>query len=267
MTRSTWRRIALDLKHRRFYDAYSVAFVAFALAILSLVPDIVPDTLRWAAILAGVGILVLRITIPDSTEANFDDLLKDRFSFDKTPFSERIENATEVWVFAPTAINLLSAHNCDLLRSKILSKPDGILRVVVLNPANPAAIKLAIRQLDDFLDYPVQDFRDSLHTTERQLRAMSSWQVRGSFDYRFIDYNPGFSLVAVDPNNRNGQIIVEFHGFCNEATSSRMHIEISRQQTERWHNYWAEQFTGIWKAASSPASRIPAPTPPSDKIA
>lgn len=251
MTRPAWRRIFNDLKNREYIDAYSIAFVAFGLAILSLVPDLVPDSLKWAAVLGGVGTLVLRITIPDTQAGTADELLNDRFAFDKTPLSERLEGASVVWIFAPTAINLLSAHNCELMRSKVLSKSDGTIRVVVLNPANSSAIELAIRQMDDSLDYPVQDFRDSLAATERQLRAMSSWKVAGNFNYGFLDYNPGFSLVAVDPETRNGRIIVEFHGFHNEATSSRMHIELSRQQSERWYTYWLEQFNQIWKSAST----------------
>jgi hypothetical protein len=250
MTRSTWHRIAKDLKRREHIDAYSIAFVSLGLAILSLVPDFVPDPLKWAAVLGGVGILVLRITLPDTPTGSADELLNDRFAFDKTPFSERLEGTSVVWIFAPTAINLLSAHNCELMRSKVLSKPDGTVKVVVLNPADSQAIALAVRQMDDSLDYPVQDFRDSLAATERQLHAMSSWKVAGSFDHGFLDYNPGFSLVAVDPGTRNGRIIVEFHGFHNEATSSRMHIELSRQQSERWYAYWVEQFNEIWKAAS-----------------
>lgn len=250
MKRSVWRRIAKDLKNREYIDAYSIAFVSFGLAVLSLVPDLVPDPLKWAAVLGGVGVLVLRITIPDKNAGSFDQLLNDRFVFDKSPFAERIREASEVWVFAPTAINLLSAHNCELMRNKVLSKPDGMLRVVVLNPSDSQIVQLAVRQLDDSLDYPIQDFRDSLATTERQLRAMSSWKVRGSFNYRLLDYNPGFSLVAVDPATRDGRIIVEFHGFHNEATSSRMHIELSRQQSERWYAYWTGQFESIWESAS-----------------
>ena len=78
-------------------------------------------------------------------------------------------------------INLLSAHNCELLRNKVLAKPDGMLRVVILDPSNQQAVQLAVRQLDDSLDYPIQDFRDSLATTERQLRAMYTWKVRGQY--------------------------------------------------------------------------------------
>jgi hypothetical protein len=180
-----------------------------------------------------------------------DDLLNDRFAFDKTPFADRIEGASEVWIFAPTGINLLSAHNCELIRNKVLARADGVLRVVILNSSNEQAVQLAVRQLDDSLDYPVQDFRDSLATTERQLRAMYGWKIGGSFDYKLLDYNPGFSIVAVDPTSRNGRIIVEFHGFHNKATSSRMHIELTRHQSEPWYGYWTEQFQRIWDAAAT----------------
>lgn len=244
-----WRRIGQDLKNRRHIDAYSIAFAAFALAVLSLIPDVVPDPLRWAALLAGVGILVWRITIPEPL-GNADDLLHDRFIFDKNPLSERLKKATEVFIFAPSAVNILSAHNCELLRTEILNKTDGVVRVVVLNPASESAVQLATRQLDDSLDYPVQDFKTSLHATALQLASMATWHTQGSFDYRFLDYNPGFSLVCIDPTSRNGQVIVEFHGFHNAATSSRMHIELSRKQSDNWYTYWTTQFTRIWEASS-----------------
>jgi hypothetical protein len=251
---SGWRRVGRDLKNRRHVDAYSIAFVTLALAVLSLVPDIVPNQVRWAALLAGVGILVLRITIPDSAPGSVDQLLSDRFAFDGHPVADRLKGAAEVWVFAPSAVNFLSAHNCELLRTCVLNKSDGIVRVVVLNSADDAAVGLATRQLDDSLDYPKQDFSDCLHATTRLLGAMASWQVRGSFDYRLLGYNPGFSLVAIDPAARDGVVIVEFHGFHNEATSSRMHIEIQRRQSDHWYAYWTEQFNRIWEGAAIPVT-------------
>lgn len=246
---SGWRRIGQDFRNRRYVDAYGIAFVAFCLAVLSLVGDIVPDRLRWAALLAGVGLLVLRITIPDSSRGSIDELLSDRFAFDANPVTDRLKNAKEIWIFAPTAVNLLSAHNSEILRTGPLSRRDSVVRVVVLDPANDTAVQLAKHQLDDSLDYPVQDFRASLQTTTHLLARMAAWSVSGSFEYRLLDYNPGFSLIAIDPSARNGRLIVEFHGFHNEATSSRMHIEISRQQSDQWYAYWAEQFNEIWDEA------------------
>ena len=248
-----WRRIGRDLKERRHLDAYSLACVTFVLAVLSLIPSVVPDELRWAALLGGVGILVWRVTIPERPSGTMDDLLNDRSAFDRLSLSERLRDAKEVCIFAPSAVNILSAHNCELLRTKVLNRPDGIVRVVILGLQNESTVKLATRQLDDSLDYPIQDFRASLQATMRQLDIMASWHLRGSFDYRILDYNPGFSLVSIDPTTRKGPVIVEFHGFHNEATSSRMHIEISRQQSDHWYMYWADQFNRIWDASLPPA--------------
>ena len=249
---SGWRRVGRDLRDRRFIDVYSVAILAFVLALVSLV-GVISDQLRWSVVLAALGLLVLRITIPETTpEASLDDLLRDRFAFDAVPLADRLRDAREMWIFAPSGVNLLTAHNCELLRAGPLSRSGGIVRVVVLDPSRDAAVDLATRQLDDSLDYPTQKFRASLEATIGKLEAIATWPVAGSFQYRLLGYNPGFSLVAVDPSSRSGRLIVEFHAFHNEATSSRMHVEITRKQSDRWYTYWTDQFERIWAAAGTP---------------
>lgn len=252
MASSGWRRVARDLRDRRFIDVYSVAVVAFVLAVVSVV-GYGSDQLRWTVVLAALGLLVLRISVPETApEASLDELLLDRFAFDAVPLAERFKDAREVWIFAPSAINLLSSHNCELLRAGPLSRSGGIVRVVVLDPSGATAVDLATRQLDDALTYPTQQFPAALAATVGKLEAMAHWPVAGSFQYRMLAYNPGFSLVAIDPSARGGRLIVEFHAFHNEVTSSRMHVEITRKQSDRWYTYWAEQFDWIWSAASPP---------------
>lgn len=247
--RDTIRRIGRDLRQFNNIDAYAGTLVVFAFAVLSVVGDILPDNARWAVLLAGLGILVFRVTLPGTCEGSPDDVLKDRTTFDDKPFSARLRDAYEVWVFAPTAINLLAPQNCDTIRTKILAKPDGVLRVVVLDPEQEAAVQLATRQLDDSLDQPSQLFRSSLMATIGQLQRMAGWHERGSFEYKVAAYNPGFSLVAIDPGTRHGVIIVEFHGFHNQVTNTRMHIELTRARSEQWYTYWIGQFERIWRAA------------------
>ncbi len=251
--RDAFRRIGLDLKNRRNVDAYVVAAMALVLAVLSVAGDVVSEQLRWAGLLAGVGLLVYRVTLPDSATGAVDDVLNDRSDFEDRPLRSRLQGARELWVFAPSAVNLLSVQTCDVLRNTALRHPQGVLRVVVLDPADQTAVRLAVRQLDDSVDYPLQQFPASLSTTLGHLRLMSTWQVHGSFEYRLLDFNPGFSLVAIDPSAKHGTIIVEFHAFHNEATSSRMHLEITRQGSERWYSYWSDQFDHIWRAAVPPA--------------
>jgi hypothetical protein len=247
--RTALGRIVRDIKNRRQLEAYVVAAVALTLAILSIVEAAVPENLKWAALLVGVGLLVYQVTLPTGAGARAEDILFDRSSFDAEPLSERVRGAREVWIFAPSAINVLSHRNCEALRKDVLADPRGVVRVVVLDPANETAVQLAIRQLDDSLDYPVQDFRQSLGATVRQLALMSAWPVAGTVDYRFLDHNPGFSLVAIDPTRPKGLVIVEMHGFHNDATHSRMHIELRRSDSDRWYDYWLDQFGHIWASA------------------
>src|ERR1039457_2943200 len=109
--RTAWRRILRDLKDRRFIEVYSASLIAFSLAIITLIADIVPEQVRWAALLAGVGLLVFRITIPPRSSLSFTDVLRDPTSFYTAPISELLANANEVWIFGPSAINFLSARN------------------------------------------------------------------------------------------------------------------------------------------------------------
>jgi len=250
--RAGMQRIGKDVRDRRNLDAYVVSICAFVFAVLALIGDVLSEQLRWAVLLAGVGLLVYRITVPERHIGRLDDALSDRASLDSEGLRDSLTQAQELWIFAPSAVNVLSARQCELLRNGLLGQPNGVLRVVVLDPNNDAAIKLATRQLDDSLDYPIQDFRESLHTTLRQLRQMKRWPTSGSLEYRFLDYNPGFSLVAIDPSSQDGYVIVEFHAFHNETTSGRMHLELTRRQSERWYFYWLDQFEHIWSTARRP---------------
>jgi hypothetical protein len=246
-----FHRIMDDLRNLRNVDAYAVALIVFVFAALSIADDVLSDSARWAVLFVGVGVLVFRITLPDHRESSADDILKDRSAFEDKPFSARLREASELWVYAPSAINLLTPQNCDTIRTTILANPDGVVRLVVLDAAVESAVDITTRQLDDSLDSPSRLFRSSLEATLRQLRRMAAWHERGSFEYRVADYNPGFSLVAIDPATRHGVVIVEFHGFHNQVTNTRMHIELTHAVSDQWYNYWLAQFERIWQAARS----------------
>jgi len=245
------RRIVRDLANRRNIEAYAVAVLAFVFAVLSVISDVVPDDMRWAVLFAGIALLVYRLTLPGDAGA-VDEVLLDRSSFDSMPFADRLAGAEEVWVYAPSAVNLLDLRTSEALRCKVLARKEGVVRIVVLDPDQPEGVRVAVKQLDQSVDYPVHRLESSLVRTIEQLRLMMAWPVPGSLRYRLLDYNPGFSLVAVDPGRRHGRVIVEFHAFHNETTTSRMHIELSRSDSPRWFAYWVDQFDLIWHAARTP---------------
>ncbi|MFG1926609.1 hypothetical protein [Cryptosporangium sp. NPDC048952] len=247
--RGVARRVTADLTARRHLDAYVVSALALVFAIVTVVSDAISVDLRWAVALAGLGVLVYRTTAP-KPDVTIDELLQDRQGFEATPIAKRLRTAREVWLFAPTGINFLSEENLAALRTGALNRPDGSLRIVVLDPANEAAMNLAVRQLDDSITYPLQEFGACHQQVVRRLEAIArNWPKAGTFEYRYLDYNPGFSLVAIDPTGKDGRVIVEFHGFRNEATSSRMHFELEASDSRRWFLYWTNQFEQMWAAA------------------
>jgi hypothetical protein len=244
-------RIGSDLRMQRHVDAYAVAAIAVVLAVLSLVGDVVSEDVRWATALAALDLLVYRETGPAEV-SNLDAFLHSRVIFDDTTFGSRLRTAKVVWVFGPSAVNLLTAATADDLRRTVLAQPDGIVRVAVLDPLATAAVELAAQQLDESVDFQVHNLPEALDTTVARLQSVSSWGTLGRLDYRFAAFNPGFSLVAVDPHEKNGVLIVEFHGFHNESNASRMHLELRRSMSEHWYEYWIDQFEHLWASSRPP---------------
>ncbi|GAA4573715.1 hypothetical protein [Planotetraspora kaengkrachanensis] len=244
-----FRKIITDVKARRHIEAYVVTLVVGSFAVVSVVDDIVPLSLKWAALLSGVGLLVYRITLPEDRDQG-GDFLHDRASFDSVPISVAFANARDIRVFAPSAVNLLSPHACEILRTSVLNRRGGSVRVVILDPRETEAVKIASRQLDQSVRYQIQNLPGALESMIDRLGAMSGWQVAGSFGYRLFPYNPGFSLVIIDPETTHGRVIVEIHGFRNQSTFARMHLELTRERNERWYSYWIEQFESLWDAAA-----------------
>ncbi|GAA1265902.1 hypothetical protein GCM10009677_17550 [Sphaerisporangium rubeum] len=247
------RRIASDVKARKNIEAYVITCVAGAFAVVSVVEDVVPISLKWAALLSGVGLLVYRLTIPDERDQKAD-FLHDRAAFDSVPIPVAFANARDVRIFAPSAVNLLSAHTCEVLRTSVLTRKGGSVRVIILDAREREAVSIASRQLDESVRFQVQRLPAALETMSERLKTMLGWQVSGSFDYRLFPYNPGFSLVIIDPETTHGRVIMEIHGYRNQSTFARMHLELTPERSERWYSHWIEQFEHLWEAAVTPNS-------------
>jgi hypothetical protein len=248
----TLHRAWSDIRARRHLDAYVATAIAIIFAALGIIGDIVPDSLKWSAVFAGLGIILFRITLPARPAAPIEELLGDRTAFEDAPLPNLLRNASQLWIFAPSAINILNPQHCDAIRRVLLNKGNGDVRVAVLDPSNVDAVKLAVRQLDESLQYPAQEFEASLTASVAQLQKMAHWKTAGNFAYRFAQYNPGFSLVVINPTHADGLLILELHGYRNEAIGSRMHLTLTRKDSDRWFQYWVHQFDEIWTSSRKP---------------
>lgn len=237
----TLRRVGSDILAGKNLEAYVIAAVALVLAIFGILDNALSDDLKLAAILAALSLLVFKTTTPEQQATDLDSILLDRQSFG--PFRDFIRGGRTLWIYAPSAVNVL--RNAPEIKQEILDK-GGHLRVLLQDPDGTAGLDILHRQLDKLFSL---DLDDDIKASLRTLRNMRTWNTPGKVEYGMLFYSPGFSLVIVDPDGRDGRLIVEFFGYQTELISERMHIQITRQQSQYWFEYWATQFDNMWKTA------------------
>ncbi len=236
-----FQRISNDIFAGKNIEAYVVTIIALLVAILSVIEDVVPLDLQMAAILAALALLVFKSTAPETAQVDLDVILRDRQSYG--PFREFIKDATVFWVYGPSAVNVLA--NMPDIKREILQR-GGKLRVLLQDPKETESVRILHSQLDD-MSYLLQDDIQRSITILKTLKQRSK-----NVEYRFLPYNPGYSIVVADPNGRDGRLIIEFFGFESQSINDRMHIEIHRNQTHYWFEFWASQYESMWEAGRIP---------------
>jgi hypothetical protein len=230
-------RIFRDISEGRNVESYVVTAVALVLAVAGLVDDAVPDSMKLAVILAALALLVFQSTAPEEKNTDLDSVLKDRQSFGS--FREFIRGGKELWIYGPSVANVL--RNDPDIQREILDR-GGRVRVLMQHPDSPV-MSIMPRQYK-----AIHSLDDDIQVSLKVLRGLKDSLRVGTLEYGLIDHNPGFSLLVVDPDGADGRLVVEFHGYDTDRIVDRMHLNISRQQSQHWFEYWARQFDVMWQA-------------------
>lgn len=242
-----FRRVLQDVKERRFLAEYGISVAILAALGAELFSDLLDTRAVIGLILAVLLVLLLDITQRNRGERGLDAYLHTRDELG--PFRRRLEGSRRLWIFAASAANILDGDNLDAIRTHIMSRKDGELRVVILDPASKA-VSDAKRQIDDQVTYQVQELRDQLQRTmTTRFDMIRKWKQPGKFEARVLDFNPGLSMVVTDAHRSSGAAIVEMYGFGQESTSKRMSVEIKAEESAVWFEYWVDQYERMWDMA------------------
>jgi hypothetical protein len=238
----TFRRIFADVLSGKNLDAYVVTAIAIFLAVAGIIGEAIPLDWKLSGILAGIALLVFNSTRPDKQSTDLDSVLLDRQSFGA--FHDEIKGKRVLWIYGPSAVNVLrdTAH----IKREILDR-GGEVRIIIQDIESQAGMEILSEQIDKTMD-----LGNSIRMSTDLVRNMKNW---GKVELRVLPYSPGYSLVVLDPDSRDGKAIVEFFGFRNELITERMHIDITRQQSQHWFEYWAHQFQNMWDAAYPPGQK------------
>jgi hypothetical protein len=242
----TLRRIINDIGNRKNIEAYATSFAVLLFAIGSFFFDIVPQNVQFAALLAGIALLVFKTTDPTpSTAASLDDVLEDRTGYGK--FSDFIRGAKSLSIYGASNMNVL--REMDDIEREVLDR-GGTVRVLIQDSLQESSVNILVRQLDK-----TYDLRRDLEMAQLILERMQERRPTPNLQHRFVPYSPGFSLTIVNAGQSDGRLIVEFYGYENKAIKERMHIEIHHRQSSRWFDYWAKQFELMWESARIPETK------------
>lgn len=241
----TLRRIGTDILSGRNIESYALSIVALVIAVLSFIEDALSIEVQLAVILAALALLVFRTTAPEKPQVDLDNVLRDRQSYG--PLRDFVRGGSEMCIYGPSAVNLLTSAG--VLEREILDR-GGKLRVLIQDPSEAASINMLYRQLDEMSTMLTDDI-------QRASAILENLKERRNYDleYRLLPYSPGFSIVIIDPDGRDGRLVIEFFGYSNRSIEDRMHIEIQRRQSNYWFEYWASQFERMWDDAKEPEGK------------
>lgn len=231
------RAVLSDIRHGKNIEAYVLFILGVILGILGLA-NLASAQVVSSGVLLSVSYLIFHSTGAGESEANVAVRVSGREDFG--PFIDLLTDTRELFVYAPTGVNLVS-HSGEI-RRRVLDR-GGSVKFLLQDPES-----LDVDRLERVLD-PTSDFRSALSNSIATLRRLDS---HPNLECHFSDVSPGFSFVAIDPHSVDGRVIVEFHGFQDDSISDRMHLSISRSDSPRWFEYWLDCFERMW-SASRPA--------------
>jgi Ca2+/Na+ antiporter len=242
--RRTLRTIFDDLLAFRNIETYVTVLIAVVVIVLSLVQDVVPLNIQMAVLLAAVALLVLKSATQERRRIDLDDVLQDRQDF--RPLREFIRGGRTLWVYGASAVNVI--RSADEIKTEILDR-GGELRVLMQDPNEIASLTILEQQLDK-----IHDLRGDIQQVHDTLGRLLRVAGQARIEHRLLPYSPGFSMIIVDPEGRDGRLVVEFYGYSNEQIKERMHIEIHRDNSQHWFDYWKHQYEVMWDSAHPPAA-------------
>ncbi len=222
------------MRNLRNVDAYVVAAVGVALVVLDVIGS-ADLSVNLSVMMAALVVLLFRTTTPPDQAVDLDRVLLDRQSYAPSA-SSFAAGARSGFTVRRRSTSCTSSGD---LKREILDR-GGSVRILIQDPEIEASLAILRLQLDpnNVLEH---DIKGSLYTLGR----MQSW---GSVDYRLLDYSPGYSIVIVDPDGKDGRLTIEFFGYHNDLITDRMHLQIERRSSQYWFEYWAKQYKLMWEA-------------------
>lgn len=178
-----------------------------------------------------------------SIQPSVDRFLKNRRDF--APFEQRIEQANEICILAASFIGIATTYS-GLFTRKI--KEGCKFKFLLIKPETDSA---TIMSKALYTIKGPSDFNSDIKRTLQKLRSIveisKNSNIKGTIEIKLMEWVPSYSMVLINPNKPNGEIIVELYSFL-EDFFDRPHFELTAKD-HKWYEFFYCQFNTIWDKA------------------
>lgn len=261
-----------EIKRGENLDLYLTILLAVVIALLGIF-QVAKFEVLSAVTLAILGLLASSLVVSRWTitevKSSFDEL-----ALASRSLQEKISNLVE----RPSAIGFFQVSSsltsliknsssiglCGLTLTTTLNKefPNILekieqgakVRILVTDPDSQAIEQTTLRSFDPTnFDY----YRNRIKATMQDIEFLHQrWEASkksnpsraGSFEVRFLNFAPSFSVHVFNPTESSGQVVVEIYPHKNGFGAPPI-FELNPARDGDWYRYFESQFEQMWESA------------------
>ena len=157
---------------------------------------------------------------------------------DIPPIEEQALYGSEICIAAISAISVVVRYQ-SVFESKLRAGCN--VRVILLDPSSPA-----LQTWNLLGKTPVDsDIRSALE----YFKGFSQVEgARGKCEVRLLNVFLPFSMLAVDPQEDSGSMVIEYHAY-KMPFNERPHVFLTQRGDPWWFAYYKQQFEKAWSDA------------------
>ncbi|PZV09164.1 MAG: hypothetical protein DCF22_18965 [Leptolyngbya sp.] len=165
----------------------------------------------------------------------------DNFFFKRLPRLDTYLEKSSSVCLSGVALQRTIRENIHVLAQ--LLKDGANVRVVIVNPDSEAAKQI----VGAGINYSLETLKANAQSTITHLSWLSALpESKGNVELKFIDEQPHFNIIAIDPEKETGIIFIEITSQ-RWVSGSRPRFELTPRRDQYWFSYFKAQFDKIWE--------------------
>jgi hypothetical protein len=161
---------------------------------------------------------------------------------------EYLTDLDELYVLAINSRRLVTNHY-GILQGRLAQ--GATIRFLLVDPDGDTIPVIARR---NFVYREPEQLREAIRSTLDNLTQLRSDQLKkGTIETRVFSYAPAFSMIAINPRDSDGKILVSLYPY-SVPPESNPSFWIEKTNGGEWYEFFLKQFDMMWETATDSRS-------------